>query len=142
MSQHFSVEDPSAATQHPSPDYLFPSVKFALLCAVGTAILEFVDLPPSLSHPPSPLSVPSLLSRLFFFLPLFLSASCRRWQSAMRALAARLVTDAAAVRQRGEKGTGVKMERGQKREGEKEQERERLREKDSEKEKKKKGWQK
>ena len=26
MSQHFSPEDPSAASQNPSPDYLFPSV--------------------------------------------------------------------------------------------------------------------
>ena len=106
---------------------LISSATFAMLCAARTAILEFVDLPPSLTPPPPPCALPPQ-PFIFFFLSPFLSASCQHWQSATWALAARLVTDAAAVRQRGEKGTGVKMERGQNREGEKEQEREWLRE--------------
>lgn len=86
----------------------------AKLCAVRKVILEFLNcadiywtLSPSLSlHSPSSFSLPSPLHRLFF--ARFLSASCQHWQSATQALAARLVTDAAAVGQTGEREQELK----------------------------------
>lgn len=52
---------------------------------------------------------PSLSPRRHLFSPLFLSPSCQHWQRATQTLAARLVTDAAAVRQRGEKEQELKQ---------------------------------
>lgn len=73
-------------------------------------------LPPS----PSPFSLPSLPHRLFF--SLFLSASCQRWQRATQALAARLVTDAAASQAKRRKGTRGKNSARSKKKRENEQE--------------------
>lgn len=86
----------------------------AKLCAVRKVILEFLNCAdiywtPSLSR--SPLTLPFLFALsplLFISLSLSLSASCQHWQSATQALAARLVTDAAAVRQREEKERALK----------------------------------
>lgn len=83
-------------------------------------VLIFIERPPSLNS----LSLCPLPSAVYF--SLFLSASCQHWQSATQALAARLVTDAAAVRQRGEKEQELKQR-------ERLKERERRREKESEK---------
>lgn len=57
---------------------------------------------------PTLLSLPPFLPAAIYF-PLFLSPSCQHWQRATQTLAARLVTDAAAVRQRGEKEQELKQ---------------------------------